>query len=215
MTRRRLYVGVALPGFLSITLATALASHAMLEIAQSIGLLGGDYLRHSHGAVFPVVLIAAAGAFCGALLYAAHLAELDDASVPALARALSERIGWQTIVSSAFGACLVLIVMESAEQLAAGRFEGVASVFGGVPIIGLGLVLFISSVCNALALTVCNWLANAHGRLVRVVAFFLRSPRDGTTATGLPSKHAALATFDYFFDISQTHGKRAPPCLAS
>jgi len=204
-----------LTGFLSVTLATAFASHAILETAQSVGLLAGDYNRHGHGTVFSVGLTAAIGGLCGILLYLAHLAELDETSVPSLARALRGRIGWRTVFASAFGACLVLFAMESAEQLTAGRFDGMTSAFSAAPIVGLGLVLVISSVCNALASIVCTWLANAHRRLVRVVAFLLRAPCEGGPATGLASKHAALATFDYTFDVSHTHGKRAPPCLAS
>ncbi len=212
---RRLHGSVALAGFLSATLATAFLAHLILEIAQSTGLLSGDYGRHTHGAVFPVGLGAAVVGLCGVFLYAMHLAAVQDRSLPSIAHGLRRRIGWQAIVWSALGAGLVLLAMESAEQLASGGFDGVASAFGGVPLVGLGLILLISSLCNGLAWVVCSWLANAHAHLVSVIALLLRRRRSGEHFTGQRPKRAALAAFDYTWDASQAYGKRAPPRLAS
>jgi hypothetical protein len=215
VTTRRLYIGVALAGFLSITLATAFVAHVVLEAAQSVGLLTGDYGRHAHDAVFPIGLAAAALALCGVLLYALHLAAADGRSLPLLARSIQTRIGWRAVALTAVGACLVLLGMETAEQLASGRLDGIASAFDGAPLAGLGLILFISAFCHALAWSFCNWLANAHARLVLAVAFLLRWRRIRAASTARRAKRAALTTFDYTWDVSQTHGKRAPPCLAS
>ena len=214
MTTRRLYVAVASAGFLSIALATALAAHALLEIAQSAGVLGGDYARHEHASVFPVCLAAAALALCGMLLYGAYLAGLDDASLPSLARSLRRLIGPGSILATSLCASLVLLAMESGEQLASGRFDGVASAFGSVPLAGAGAILAIGSLFNALAGAFCGWLASAHARLVFVVTLLLRAHYPTAAATTL-AKRAALTTFDYVWDVSQIHGKRAPPVLAS
>lgn len=211
MTGRRLYAGVALAGLLSLALATALATHAVLDVVQVIGLLGGDYGRHSHETVFPVALAAAAVVLCGALLYTAHLAGLDNRSLPWLARALRKRIGWRSVILSAVGASLALLAMESAEQLAAHGFDGITSAFGGAPLVGLGVILFIGSIYNALAAALCRWLANAHTHLVLVVAFLLRARDTASAATDRRARRAALLTFDYTWDVSQTRGKRAPP----
>jgi hypothetical protein len=215
VSTRRLHAGIALAGLLSITLATAFLAHLILEIAQSTGLLSGDYGHHGHGSVFPVGLGAAAIALCGIFLYAMHLANVAGSSLPSPAHDLRKRIGWQAIACGALGACLVLVAMESAEQYASGHFDGLASAFGGIPLAGLGLVFFISSLCNALAWVICNWLVNAHARLVSVIALLLRLRPSGAPLTGHQSKRTALAAFDYTSDASQAHGKRAPPCLAS
>jgi hypothetical protein len=212
---RRLYAGVASTGLLSIALATAFAAHSILEMAQSLSLLSGDYGRHGHDAVFPVGLATTALGICGTLLYAVHLADVKDSSLPSLAHLLKKRIGWRAVVWSAVGACFVLLAMESAEQYASGHVDGLASAFGGIPLAGIGLVFFISSLCNALAWVICNWLANAHARLVSVIALLLRLRPSGAPLTGHRSKRTALAAFDYTSDASQAHGKRAPPCLAS
>jgi hypothetical protein len=215
VSTRRLHAGIALAGLLSVTLATAFLAHLILEIAQSTGLLSGDYGHHGHGSVFPVGLGAAAIALCGIFLYAMHLADVTGSSLPSLAHDLRKRIGWQAIACGALGACLVLVAMESTEQWASGSFDGVASAFGGVPLVGLGLILFICSLCNALAWVVCNWLVNAHARLVSVIALLLRLRSFGAPLTGHLSKRTALTAFDYTSDASQAHGKRAPPRLAS
>jgi hypothetical protein len=215
MGTRSLYVWVAAAGALSVTLATALATHSVLEAAQSVSLLGGDYGSHAHGALVPVGLTSVTVAVLAILLYVVHLSGLDSHSLPLLARALRARIGWRTVALCAVCACLVLVGMETAEQFAAGRFDGFSSAFGGVPAIGLGLIVLFSTAGNALLSALCDWLAGAHNRIVVALAFLLRLRDTAAPPTSGRSKRAKLTSFRYACDVSQVHGKRGPPSFAS
>jgi hypothetical protein len=215
MSARSLYVWVAAAGTLSVTLATALTTHLVLEAAQSASLLGGDYRSHDHGALAPVGLASATVAVLAIVLYVVHLSGLDSRSLPSLARALRARIGWRTVTLCAVCACLVLVGMETAEQFAAGHFDGFSSAFGGVPAVGLGLIVLFSAVGNALLSALCDWLAGAHTRIVIALAF-LRRLRDAAAVPAAASfKRANLTTFHYTCDAPQVHGKRGPPSFAS
>lgn len=215
MSSRRLYLGVALAGFLSVTLATALTAHSILQLAQSLGLLGGDYGSHSHGSLFPIGLTAAAVMLFSSILYIVHLMDARDGSLPSLARALRRRISWHSVVLTAAGACPVLLAMEIVEQSTIGRFDGAASAFSAVPEVGFTLIFVVSLICNLLAWAICSLLENAHAQLVSVVAILLGSQPAGGIGNARRAKRGALSTFDYAWDVLQAHGKRAPPSLAS
>jgi hypothetical protein len=206
---------IAATGTLSAILATALATHSVLELAQSARLLGGDYGDHTHGAVIPVVLVAVTGLLLATFLYAVHLIGDGPNSLPSLARTFRARLGWHTILFGTIAACAVLMGMEAAEQLAAGRFDGLASAFGSVPAVAIGLTVLFSAVANALLSALCTRLVGAHVRIVSALAFLLR--RRDTTGALLTRrcKRAALATFRYACEGRQIHGTRAPPFSAS
>ncbi len=215
MNARRLCSGIALTGSVWLALATAFVTHAILQAGEHAGLLQGDYGRHGHGALFPVASAGAVIGLGGCFLYVLYLANVDRRSAPSLARALRKSIGFHSVVAGALGASLILLAMESAEQLAAGSLDGDASAFGGAPLVGLGLILIVSSIFNALAAVFCNWLANAHAKLVFVVALLLRPHCGVPGPIGCHAKRTSLTTFDYVWDAAQIHGKRAPPFPAS
>jgi hypothetical protein len=215
VSQRDLRLRVATTGILSVTFATALATHSVLELAQSARLLGGDYGDHAHGAVIPVAIAAVTGALLASLLYAVHLIGEGPISLPSLAQEFRAKLGWRTIPLSAIAACLVLIGMETAEQLAAGHFDGLASAFGSAPAIALALIVLFSAAANALLSVLCTWLVGAHTRIVSGLAFLLR-PRDTTAApSSRRCKRAALATFHSARDGAHVHGTRAPPSFAT
>jgi hypothetical protein len=214
VSARKLYAWVAAAGILSVAFATALAAHAALYVAQSAPLLGGDYHRHAHGAVFPVGFAGLTAALGAILMYGIHLASLDSRSLPSLARAFRARIGWQTIFLTALAASLVLVGMETAEQFVAGQFDGVSSAFSGVPEIGLALLVLFSAIGNALLRALCDCLAQSHARIVLAVAFLLCSRNAHSVLPSRVSKRKLLTTFRYACDAPQAYGKRGPP-LAS
>ena len=210
---RRLSACIVVAGFLSVTLAVALAAHASLGLGQSLGVLGGDYASHRHQGFFPLAVAGLTAALSAIFLYAAHLAGARPSSLPSLARGLAARIGWRSVAVTAFAACLVLVGMETAEQLAAGCFDGLDSAFGGSPVTGLGLILLFSAVGNALLRRVCNWLAGAHARIIVAIAYLFRRRDPSANLHCAHSRRVALIAFRYACDLPQALGKRGPPIL--
>jgi hypothetical protein len=204
---------VAVGGFFSVTFAVALAAHTAIGIAQSVGLPGGDYASHPHQALFPLGLASLTAGLSAIFLYAVHLAGAGFPSLPSLARSLRTRIGWQSFVAIALGAGLVLVGMESAEQLAAGRYDGLLSAFGGSPGIGLGLILLFSAAGNALLRALCNWFAGAHARITHVLSYLFRRRGGDASPARERSRRTTLPVFRYACDAPQALGKRGPPIL--
>ena len=205
---------VAVAGILSVTFAAALGAHTALGLGQSAGLLGGDYSSHRHQGLFPLGLAGLTVALSAIFLYAIHLAGAGPSSLPSLARELGRQLGWRSVALTALAACLVLAGMETGEQLAAGRFDGLFSGFGSSPIVGLALILLFSAVGNALLGAICKWLAGAHARIALAIAYLL-SRRGESANTGCArSKRVALTVFRYACDVPQALGKRGPPILA-
>jgi hypothetical protein len=200
---------------LSLTFATALGTHVVLGLAQSAALLGGDYGRHSHGALIPIALAAATAAILAALLYGVHLIGEGPNSLPLLARAFQARVGWRTIALSSIAACLLLAAMETAEQLAAGRYDGFASAFGSLPAATLGIIVLFNAAGNTLLRELCAWLAGTHTKIVSALAVLLRRGHKSAAGSARRCNRAAFVAFRYACDILQVHGTRAPPSLAS
>lgn len=215
MTARKLRLWVAVTGISSIACSAALATHAVLELAQSVALLGGDYGRHAHSALLPLGLAAVTAGVLAVCLYAVHLIGEDVNSLPALARHFQARIGWRTTAASASAACLILVGMETAEQFAAGHFDGFASALGGVPALGLGLIVLFAAAGNVASSALCKWLATAHTRIVLALAFFLRLGAKASTLSSRRCRRTAAIALRYSCDVSQIHGTRAPPSFAS
>jgi hypothetical protein len=148
------------------------------------------------------------------LLYIVHLAGLGTRSLPSLARALRAHCGWQTVTVIGLIASLLLFGMETGEQLAAGRIDGALSAFGDIPALGFGLIALFSAAGTALLRALCDWLIDAHTRIVSLISFLLT---DRTSAGPLRArfKGELLAAVRYVCDASQANGKRAPPAFAS
>ena len=133
-------------------------------------------------------------------------------SLPSLARALRAQLGWQTVAVIGVAASILLVGMETGEQFAAGRFDGLLSAFGNVPALGFGLIVLFSAVANALLQAVCDWLIGAHAHIVSFISFLLL--RDRSTVAGpLRARFngGLLGAISYAYDAAQAHGKRAPP----
>jgi hypothetical protein len=211
---RGLCACVAATGFLSATFTVALASHTSIGLAQSAGLLGGDYGSHPHPVLFPLGLAAVTALLSAIFLYVVHLASTDLRSLPSLARAYRARLAWRSVALTAFGAALVLVAMETAEQVAVGRFDGLFSAFGSSPGIGLALVLLLSAAGIALLRALCEWLAGAHARIVLAIAYLLRRQDTRALLAFERSKCALRAAVRNVCDAPQALGKRAPPILA-
>ena len=207
---QRLSAYVAVAAILSVAFVVALGAHAVLGLAQSAGLLGGDYGSHRHAGIVPLGLAGLTTALSAALLYITHLAGAGR-SLPSLARGLRAKIGWRSVAVTALIACLVLGGVETAEQLAAGRFDGLYSAFGGSPIIGLVLVVALSVAGNLWLRLACNWLAGAHSRIVLALAYLLDRRGHGAGLCPTRPQRVALNAFHYICDIPQALGKRGPP----
>lgn len=193
-----------------MTSTVALAAHMCLAYAQAGGLLHGDYGRHAHGSLVSIGLSSLMAAMCAISLYLVHLVGLGTRSLPSLARALRARLGWQTVTVIGLTASLLLFGMEAGEQLAAGRFDGALSAFGGIPALGFGLIALFSAAGAALLRALCDWLINAHAHIVSLISFLLPDH----TAPGLLRarfKGELVGSVRYACDVSQANGKRAPP----
>jgi hypothetical protein len=201
---------VAAAGFLWATCAVTLAAHTVLAWAQSFGLIPGDYGQHVHGLLGPLSLAGLTAGLATLVLYGAHLAGLDARSLPPLASTLRKRLGWQAVALTSLAACLLLVGMESAEQLAAHHFDGLLSAFSGMPAFGLGLIALLSVVADAVLRAVCTWLADAHVRIVLAISFLLR-PGSSPLAGVAYSRQPCLAAVCCASDSSHVYGKRAPP----
>jgi hypothetical protein len=197
-------------GFLLATCTVTLAAHAALALAQSSGLIPGDYGQHMHGLLAPLSLAGLIAGLAAFVLYGSHLAGLDAHSLPPLASTLRERLGWQTVALTSVAACLLLFGMESAEQLAAHHFDGFLSAFSGVPAFGLGLIALFSLAANAVMRAVCTWLVEAHTRIVLAIAFLLRRCTT-PVACAAHLRQPCLATLRCASVSSRVYGKRAPP----
>jgi hypothetical protein len=209
----RLSARIAVAGILSVTLAVDLGVHIALGLGQSAGLLSGDYSSHNHQGLVPLALAGLTVTLSAIFLYAVHLADVGPSSLPSLARELGRRIGWQSVALTSLAACLVLAGIETGEQLAAGRFDGLFSAFGSSPIVGLGLILLFSAIGNALLQAVCKWLAGAHARIVLAIAYLLSPRAVSPNRCCSRSKRVAFTVFRYACDIPQALGKRGPPIL--
>jgi hypothetical protein len=199
---------VGLAGFLLATCAVTLATHTVLAWAQSFGLIPGDYGQHVHGLLGPLILSGLTAGLASLVLYGAHL--VDARSLPPLASTLRKRLGWQAVALTSLAACLLLVGMESAEQLVAHHFDGFLSAFSGVPAFGLGLIVLLSVVADAVLRAVCTWLADAHIRIVLAISFLLR-PGSTPLAGVVQSRQPCFAAVCYASDSSHVYGKRAPP----
>jgi hypothetical protein len=215
VSARKLRVWVAATGILSIASATALATHAVLWLAQSGMLLGGDYARHAHCSVLPIASAAVTTGALALCLYAVHLIGEDVNSLPALARQFQKLIGWRTIALIALSACLILVGMETAEQFAVGHFDGFSSALGGLPAVGLGIVVLFAAAGNVVLSALCRWLAGAHTRIVVALAFLLGFRDSASALSSRRCKRLAAIAVCYVRDFSQVHGTRAPPSIAS
>ena len=204
--------GIGWLGLLSASFLTALAAHALLGGLQAAGLLQGDYGSHAHGSVLPVTLCAVTAISLASLCYVLHLAGLERGALPHVARALRARVGWQTVLGVAAIAVLCLAGMETAEQFAAGHFDGLASAFSSSPVIGLVAVAALAIVVNGLAGSVCGWLAGAHERIVRLLAYALRTLFAPSARPASSYALAAVANSDACRPyLSRVHGRRGPP----
>ncbi len=210
MSRQTFCRWVALAGFLLATCAVTLAAHTALALVQSSGLIPGDYGRHVHGLLVPLSLAGLTAGLATLVLYAIHLVGLDTRSLPPIAASLRERLGWQAVALTGLAACLLLVGMESAEQLAAHHFDGFLSAFSGVPVFGLGVIALFSVAANAVLRAVCTWLADAHARIVLTISFLLRCANTPLACVS-HSRRPSLATVCYAADSSHVYGKRAPP----
>jgi hypothetical protein len=207
---RSLYRWVAVAGVLQVTLSVAFVTHMCLGYAQAAGLVQGDYSHHAHGSLAPIGLGSLTAATCAIFLYTVHLAGLGTGSLPSLARVLRAHLGWQTVAIIGLLAMLLLFGMETGEQLAAGHLDGALSAFGGVPALGLGLIVLFSAAGNTLLRALYDWLIDAHTHIVSLISF-LFSDR---TAAGPPQarfRGELLAAVRYACDASQANGERAPP----
>lgn len=214
MQARSLYRWVAVAGVLQVTATVALAAHVLLGWAQAGGLLHGDYSQHAHGSLVLIGLGSLAAAMCAIFLYAVHLAGLGTRSLPSLARALRAHLGWQTVSLIALIAAVLLVGMETGEQLAGGRFDGALSAFGDTPALGLGSIVLLSAAGNALLRALCDWLIHAHTSIVSLISFLL-SARIAPAPLHARFNGEFLAAIRYACDASQANGKRAPPGFAS
>ncbi len=212
MCRRSLYRCVAVAGVLQVAFTVALATHTFLGYAQFAGVLGGDYSSHAHGSLVSIVIGGLTAAACAILLYVLHLAGLGTRSLPSLARTLRARLGWQTVIVIGLIAALLLIGMETVEQLAAGRFDGGLSAFSDAPALGLALVVVLSAAGTALLRALCGWLIDAHTRIVLIIRLLLRDRADARPLGGR-FQGELLAAVGYACDASQANGKRAPPAF--
>jgi hypothetical protein len=210
VSRQKFCRWVARAGFLLATCAVTLVAHTVLALAQSSGLIPGDYGHHVHGLLVPLSLAGATAGLVTLVLYGSHLIGLDARSLPPLASSLRERLGWQAIILTCLAACLLLAGMESVEQLAAHHLDGPLSAFSGVPAFGIGLIALLSIAVNAVLRAVCTWLADAHIRIVLAISFLLR-PRGTPVACVAHSRRPCLATVCYASYSSRVYGKRAPP----
>ncbi|HVN69342.1 MAG TPA: hypothetical protein VMU38_06825 [Candidatus Binatia bacterium] len=210
----RLSASIAAAGVLSATLAVALAAHTAIDLGNVAGLLGGDYGSHRHGTIFPLGLAGLTAGLSAAFFYIVHLAGAGLPSLPSLARRFLAHIGWRTVAIVALAASLVLVGMETAEQLVSGRFDGLLSAFGGSPAIGLGLILLLSCAATAGLRALCAWLAEAHARIVLAVACLLRCRDQSAPCARTGAKSVALGGSRYACDIPQALGDRGPPILA-
>lgn len=178
--------------------------------SQALAFLPGDYAAHAHGTVLPAGLLGGTVAIGALLLYVVHLASLDVASLPTLARSLRSQIGVRSIFFTTVAACIVLVGMEGVEQLRAGRFDGLTSGLSAWPGVGFAILGIASAAGNALLHVLFGWLAGVHVRLVSAIAVFLRGRADTTTVPLLVLRRS-LATPCYARNVPQACGERAPP----
>ena len=210
MSARLLRGGIAGTAMLFATCAAALGTHAALEWTQAIGVLPGDYGRHAHGLLAPVALGALTIGAAALFLYAAHLAGLGTRSLPSLARQFHASLDWRAATTIAAGAALLLVAMESSEQLACGRFDGFLSAFSGVPAAGIGLIAALSAATVCALRAFCRWLACAHATLVFAIQF-LRRVHPIAAATGRIRSWLKPVLSRYAVDAAHAFGMRAPP----
>jgi len=195
-----------------ICCVSALAAHAVLEFGQRSGVLRGDYDSHAHGMVFPVLLGAAAAGISALALYVLHLAGAQPGAIPSIARRSAAHFGWQSATVAAVAAALLLVGMETAEQLAAGRFDGIASAFGNVPVVTLALIACFSFAATAGLRACCRWIAAAHVHIVVAIAALLRAD-DASARIILRSPRPRVAQGAYDCGASRIYGRRGPPIL--
>ena len=215
MSPRNLRLAIAASGIFSIAFATALASHIALGLAQSASLLGGDYGAHRHGGLAPVGLAAATAAAVALFLYAVHLTGAGQTSLPSLAREFHARIDWRTLALSAAAGVLILMGMETSEQLAAGRFDGFLSPFGSTPVVALGVIAFFSAIGTGILRLFCAWLAGAHARIVVALSFLLEARSAPPLLPSRRRRHGASDRLRYACEFSHVRGTRGPPAFAS
>ena len=191
-------------------LATALATHALLTWGQVAGVMQGDYGQHGHAAVAPMLVGTVTIGAAVLLSYLVHLAGGNAGVLPTLARRFAGRLGWRSAGAIALLAAVVLVGMETGEQLTAGRFDGLSSAFGNLPVIGLALLALCGAGANVALRAMCQWLARAHDRILRAVTYLLRCTRDvkPSLAYVLMSSEAAGR---YARDTARIFGRRAPP----
>jgi len=194
-----------------ICCVSALATHGVLEFGQRSGVLQGDYDAHAHGMVLPVALLAVVAGMTALLLYVLHLLGAQPGALPSIARRSAAYFGWTSTSIAAGAAGLLLVGMETAEQLAAGRFDGIVSAFGSQPIFGLLLIVLFSFAANAALRACCHWIAAAHARIALAIA----APRagNGGIIKASSSRRTRIAQGAYDCGASRVYGRRAPPVL--
>ncbi len=187
---------------------SALATHTALAYTQARGLIPGDYADHPHGTVVPVLFGATLAGTAALLLYVLHLFGVRPEALPALARKSASRFGWQSAVVSAVGSTVLLVGMETVEQLGAGHFDGVTSAFSSVPLLGLVLIALFSAAVTGALRACCKWIAAAHAHVVLSLAVVLPN-RDAFGCVVRRSRPAFAGA--YAFAASRIYGRRGPP----
>jgi hypothetical protein len=204
--------GAAALALTGAAFGTAFVAHALLAAFQAHGVLAGDYGEHAHASVGPVAAAAIASVLIASACYVLHVAALGPGSLPTLARWFKARLGLRSAMAIAAGASAVLIVMESAEQLGAGHFDGIASAFGSVPLAGLAIVVLVAACATAVLARVSRWMADAHERIAYAIARILWPRRGGVHAVRCTSRFAPLpALAAQRLHHERINGLRAPP----
>ncbi len=192
------------------TLAVALLTHTLLWWAQLLGLLSGDYDAHAHGSIALVSAMCVTAGSGAAFVYFLHVFTRTKDSLADLARSCLRTLHLRLGAFLALAGGAVLYAMESCEQLAAHHLDGPMSAFGGTPVVGFAVLVTVALLVMGFLRAVCAWLADAHERIVRVVALFVRRGVDAQSPAFArrdlecsPTRRALL--------VIQTHGTRAPP----
>ena len=211
LSTRALARWLATAAVVLICCVSTLATHAALEFAQRSGVLHGDYDTHAHGMVLPVLLLAFVAGMTAFLLYLLHLIGAQPGALPSIARRAASYFDARSAAVASAAAAFLLVGMETTEQLAAGRFDGVASAFGSRPIFGILLIVLFSAAVNAALRACCHWIAAAHAHIALAVA----TPRGGSDGVInlRPSRRTHIAEGAYDCGASRVYGRRGPPVL--
>lgn len=210
------YAPLVAVGILFSASLCALSAHSMLAWLQLAGLLSGDYGSHEHGSLGPVAVGLLVAGAASLSLYLIHTIDSGTQSLPTLARAFRKRLDWRAVVLVAIAGGIVLIAMETGEQLYAHHFDGILSALGGQPALAFGLILALSATIVFAQRNVCTWLIGAHVRIVLAIFTLLDAHEKPTPVAFARSARPRGRRFTYACEAPQIFGKRAPPAyLAS